>query len=222
MNTIKAAYFSGISLLVAASYAVIWLRPGLSIGTEGTLRHVWISSNSGLWSLGWWLWLLTIFAWMMLLVTLMWAYLPAHRVVTMLQSGLMIIAAVFMIGAVLIWMNVFAIAAVQDDTHHIISLVDTFALSFLGAGSFMGGTTTAWIAIDLIRLTEQPKLWVVPGILAGTIMMPAPFLLPDFWLLVPALVFWLLWCVVLTFHSLPSRYPEYEPTHVEADAVSNS
>ena len=71
-----AAMLSSLSLLIAGLYTVTVMRDGLRITAVQLPRQVWIIDNAGLWSLGNWLWLLAIFGWMVLLVTLMWSYLP--------------------------------------------------------------------------------------------------------------------------------------------------
>lgn len=202
-----AVGFSGTAVLVAILYSVLVMRPGARIIGVLFPRQVWLVENTGLWALGGWISLLAIFSWMVVVVTLAWSYLPAHRVSSMLQSGLLIISAVLAIGGVVIWMNLLPFSAHQDNANELIPFVDTLALSFLGAGLFMGGAVTAWIGVDLIRLGYLPLAWIAPAVAAGVLVLPAPVLLPQSWYLAVSSLIWCGWCVFLaTRREIPSAY----------------
>ena len=174
-------------------------------------RQVWIVEHPTLWAVGNWLWMLAIFSWMLVLVALMWSYLPAHRISSMLQSGLLIIAAVLLIAGVVVWMNVLPYGAGQPNAVDLIPLIDSLALGLFGAGLFMAGLVTAWIGIDLIRLKALSREWALPAALAGACLLPAPFLLPRFTLIAAGLLLWLVWCLVLgTRKSMPNAYAEWQ------------
>lgn len=192
-----AATFSGCTLLASALYSALVNRSGLRLQGVTLDRRVWLVENSALWELGWWLWLLFIFSWMVLLVVLMWRYSPAHRVTTMLQSGLIIIAAVLAIGACLGWMKVIPAAAAQESSLELLHLVDTLVLALAGAGCFMGGLVTLWMGLDLWRLERLPWLWLLPAMVAGLCAATTPFLLPQPHLLIGAGICWLGWCAFL-------------------------
>lgn len=205
MKLIRAARFAGIALLIASLYTFFLLRPGLAMGREWPLRQEWLSANGAYWRLGGWLWLLSIFAWMVLLVSLVYTYTPVHRITTMLQNGLLLIAAVLLILGVIVWMSVLPDAANGDWA----SFVDGLALTLLGAGLFMGGAVTAWMAADLATMGEMPWLWASPGIGAGLLALPSPFLLPQPLLLVVGLVSFLGWCLFLgSRRKIPRPFPE--------------
>ncbi|MBV7332585.1 hypothetical protein KFU94_31030 [Chloroflexi bacterium TSY] len=146
-------------------------------------RRGWINENPLAWEIGWWLWMLVVVGWMLFLVTLIWRYSPAHRVPTMLQSGLIIIASVLVVIGILVWMAVLPVAVDLENAVNIVPLIDAFALGAIGAGCLMGGIVTSWICIDLLRLRKLTWSWVVPGLIAGLCMIPSPFLLPQPYLL---------------------------------------
>ncbi len=106
MKVIQAARFSGLIFLVATTFAIFATRTGYRIVGVTLPRQVWLVEHPTLWAAGNWLWMLAIFSWMLVLVALMWSYSPAHRISSMLQSGLLIIAAVLLIAGVVVWMNV--------------------------------------------------------------------------------------------------------------------
>ncbi len=215
MNTLYAARFTLVIFLGAAVYTWLQMRPGLAaVGMEAE-RQAWLALHSGLWSLGWWLWLAAIFSWMWLLVALAWSYLPAHRLAAMLQSGLMVIAAVLAIAGVTVWMAVLPAAgqlggAAVGAGETLAPLVDLLAMSLVSAGCFMGGLVTSWIAWDLIRQKALTRFWLWLLVLAGLALAPAPFLALHPYPLAAALGFWLvsnLW--LATRQRLPSPFSEW-------------
>lgn len=144
MNVPNAARFTTVAFLGAAFYTWLQMRPGLDFGGAFVERQTWLLIHSGGWRLGWWLRLLAIFSWMWLLVALAWSYLPAHRMAAMLQSSLMIIAAVLAITGVTVWMVVLPAARPLGDAtngagENLAPLVDMLAMSLVSAGCFMGG-----------------------------------------------------------------------------------
>lgn len=183
MKVSFAAIYSSISLTIASLYTIFVSRAGLKI--QGVLlpRRGWINENPLAWEIGWWLWMLVVVGWMLFLVTLIWRYSPAHRVPTMLQSGLIIIASVLVVIGILVWMAVLPVAVDLENAVNIVPLIDAFALGAIGAGCLMGGIVTSWICIDLLRLRKLTWSWVVPGLIAGLCMIPSPFLLPQPYLL---------------------------------------
>ena len=206
MKIIVAARFAGIVFVLAGLVTLLGLGPGLDPLAE---RAVWFADHGGLWALGGWLWLLAILAWMVLLVSFLWSYSPAHRIATMLQSGLMLIAATLTIAGVLVWMNL--LPPVIESGGEMAVFVDGLAMTLCGAGLFMGGIVTAWIGLDLRRMDKLPDGWVLPGILAGLLLIPTPFLLPrmtiTLWL---ALAVFVAWCAVLAFQrKQPAAFPEW-------------
>jgi hypothetical protein len=210
MKISYAAAFSGTIFLIAILFTAFIMRPGLR--TTGVLlpRQAWVLESQLMWSVGWWLWLLAIFSWMLLLITFMWRYTPAHRVPTMLQSGLMLIAAVLAIAGVVIWMGALPVAADQIESTGAMLLVDTLAMGLLGAATFMGGLVTAWIGIDLARLKKLTWLWLTPGILAGLFAAPSPFLFPNVYHLLISGALWLIWCLFLaTRRNEPKAFAEW-------------
>jgi hypothetical protein len=206
-----AAGFTFIALLCCGLAAILALRPGLYRTGEFTARQAWLLDNSWLWTAGMWLFLVGIFSWMVFLVSLLWSYSPAHRMTTMLQSGLMIISATLAIGGVVTWMSVLPEAVEQPEAHLRVPLVDALALGLLSAGLFMGGVVTAWIGLDLARLDAMPAGWLVPMILAGVSAAPAPFLLPHQpWLLAAGALLWLGGALHLALRrNLPNAYTEW-------------
>lgn len=174
------------------------------------IRSDWLSQSAPLWVAGWWLWLLAIFTWMVLLVTIMWTYLPGHRIATMLQSGLTIISALLLIIGCVSWMGLLPLTAGWSDAARFMPLVDGLALSMLGAGLFMGGAVTAWIASDLSRLNHLPWRDTALALAAGALALPSPFLLPTPYLLWGSAACFVAWCVQLGLRSrLPSAFPEW-------------
>jgi len=214
MKLAYAALLSMSTILIAALYSGMIISAGLRINSVLLPRKEWILTNNGQWVLGWWLWLFAIFCWMVLLATLMWRYSPVHRVATMLQSGLMIVSAVLAIIGVLTWMNLLPVVMMQpDDSGQLIptyvALVDTFATSLLAAGCLMGGGVTAWIGLDLLRLQKLPSTWLAPAIIAGLLIVPAPFFLPNPYPLIVAATVWVGWCLfVATRRAEPPAFPE--------------
>ncbi len=209
MKIINAARFAGITYLVTGLVTLLGILPGLDGMGDFTARQAWFAANGGLWTLGGWLWLVAIFAWMALLVSFLWSYSPAHRIATMLQSGLMLISATLAIAGVLVWMNLLP-AAVKSGGD-LVAFTDGLAMTLLGAGLFMGGIVTAWIGIDLRLMDKVPNRWVLPGILAGLLLIPTPFFLPRITLtLWFALAVFVAWCAVLAFQrKQPAAFPEW-------------
>ncbi len=211
MKAIQAARFSGLSFLIATAFAIFVSRTGYRIIGVTLPRQVWIAENPTLWAVGNWLWMLAIFSWMVVLVAFMWSYSPAHRISSMLQSGLVIISAVLLISGIVVWMSVLPYSADQPNAAELIPLIDSLALGLLGAGLFMAGTVTAWLGLDLIRLNALSREWALPAVLAGLCLLPTPLLLPRFTLIAAGLLLWLAWCLVLgTRKSLPSAYAEWK------------
>lgn len=214
MKLANAALFSMLTILVAAIYSGMIISAGMRINSVLLPRKEWLLTNNGLWMLGWWLWLFAIFGWMLLLVTIMWRYSPVHRVATILQSGLMIIAAVLTIVGVITWMNLLPVAMMQpDDSGQLVptyvALVDALAISLLAAGCLMGGGVTAWIGFDLARLRKLTLAWLAPSIIAGALMMAAPFYFPNPYPLMVAAIIWVGWCLFLvTRRAEPPAFPE--------------
>lgn len=206
-----AARFATAAFLTAALYTWFQLRPGLPAPDAFPMRQAWMLNHQAQWNLGWWLWLLAIFSWMMLLTVLTWSYLPAHRWAGMLQSGLMVIAAVLAILGVTIWMAVLPLALAQGSAAApLIPLVDGLAVALLNAGCFMGGAATAWVAVDLIRQGGLARLWLWLAVLAGLCLLPLPFLPLHPALLSASLCYWLLWCFWLSAHRrLPGAFSEW-------------
>jgi hypothetical protein len=205
-----AATLSAIACLSASLYTFLVMRPGVRILGVQIQRYFWVSESSGAWALGWWLWLISIFCWMLLMVTLAWSYIPAHRVPSMLQSGLMIIAATLGIGGIVVWMNALPLAAALENAHAIAPLVDAVSLGLMGSGLFMGGIVTAWMGFDLWRLNILPFRWVLPMMVAGLSALPSPFLFPQATHLIVGLTIWLGWCVFLaTRHQFPLSFKEW-------------
>jgi len=211
MNVPNAARFTTVAFLGAALYTWLQMWPGLDFGGAFVERQTWLLLHSGVWRLGWWLWLLAIFSWMWLLVALAWSYLPAHRMAAMLQSGLMVIAAVLAIAGVTVWMAVLPVAfGLGDTAENLVPLVDAVAMSLVSAGCFMGGLVTSWIAWDLIRQKALARFWLWLLLLAGLALTPAPFVALHPYPLAAALGFWLLGSLWLsTRRRLPSPFSEW-------------
>jgi len=197
MKLSLAALFAGLSHLAALLVTWLILRPGLAPNAAWAGRQVWLMGHSRGWQLGWWLWLLALFAWMVLLVALLWAYLPMHRLSSMLQSGLVIIAAVLGIAGIVVWMNGLPLASRQALDPALVALLDSLALGLLASALLMGGAVTAWLALDLWWLDKLPLGWLWPGIAAGLLAVPSPFLFPWPGLLLAASLSFLLWCALL-------------------------
>lgn len=210
MKLRSAAIFSGLTALAALLYSWFIMRLGLRIIGVPFPRQAWLLDQNIFWSLGIWLWLLAIFGWMLMLITLTWSYLPAHRIATMLQNGLVIIAAILSIAGAVIWMNTLPWAAAQDNAPQWLSLIDGVVLALVGAGLFMGGIVTVWLVVDLARLDFLRWAWVVPGILAGLAAIPSPFLLPRGLHLMLAAIIWCGWCFFLASRRrMPQAYAEW-------------
>ncbi len=206
MRLIRAARFAGLAVILALALGSTVLQPGLAVTESWELRQAWLQRHGVRWVGGGWLGLVAVFAWMVFLVALMYNYVPAHRISTHLQMGLMLMGALLLVVGILVWMGV--LPAVEDG--HTVLLIDRLALTLMGGGLFMAGTVTAWIALDLGRLQKLPWRWVWPGILAGLATVPSPFLLPGGVHLAVALVLWIVWCGVFAFRrDLPSPFPEY-------------
>ena len=210
MKVPNAARFNGVIVFSAVCYTLLFLRPGLRVVGVQFPRQGWILENGLNWQAGWWLWLLAIFGWMWLLVALAWTYLPAHRIASMLQSGLLIISAVLGIAGIITWMGGLPVAMAQTDATGFIFLVDTLALGLLGGGCLMGGIVTAWIGLDLYQQRVLARPWAVICIIAGLGAIPSPFLFPfSYHLLVSALCWWV-WALYLALlPRLPSPFSEY-------------
>lgn len=212
MKVPYSARFTTASFLSAALYTWWQLLPGLP--SEGTLaaRAEWLLHHGWQWQLGWWLWLVAVFSWMVLLVVLTWSYLPAHRVAGMLQAGLMVIAAVLVISGVTVWMAVLPAAlAPANLTPSNVALVDGLGTSLLNAGCLMGGTVTAWLALDLFRKNLLVRPWLGFSILAGLVLVPLVFLPLQPVLLMISLGCWMVWCLWLsTRQSLPRPFTEWQ------------
>jgi hypothetical protein len=205
-----AGLSSGITMTLAALYTLLILRVGLRIVGVPFPRQAWLLEMGTLWQIGAWLWLLTIFCWMLLIVTLMWSYIPAHRISAMLQNGLTLIAAVLAIAGIIAWMNALPWAVTQDNAVAWMSLVDSFALGFLGAAFFMGGLVTAWQAFDLARSGFLRPAWVVLPILSGLVVALSPWLLPDGRHLLVGALLWAGWCAFLALRRLPPAFAEWQ------------
>lgn len=205
MNVIPAARIGASTLGLMILFALFVLGEPLNVAGEWLGRSSWLAANAIPWMTGGWLALGSIFTWMMLLVTLIHRYLPAHRVVTMLQSGLMIISALLLIAGVIVWMNLLPRA--EDAAWA--AFVDGLALTFLGAGLFMGGVVTSWIAYDLGRYNFLSWPWVAPGIASGLVALPAPFLLPNRIVVMTAVTLFFVWTLFFAVRrSVPSAFPE--------------
>ena len=211
MRIIFAARLSGVIFLISTLFTLILTRTGFRMMGVALPRQVWLTENSALWAAGWWLWLLAIFSWMLLLITLMWSYLPSHRLNSMVQSGLILIGAILSMAGVVIWMNVLPATARLNPDPALISLVDGLALSLLGAGLSMAGVATVWLLVDLGRLKILNRSLLIPGILSGCFLLPTPWLLPRVENLAISLLLWLFWCGWLaTQSSFPKAFSEWK------------
>lgn len=216
MKLIRAARFSGITALVSGIYTLLLLRPIYLQSVQLSQQQSLAEESLVLWGLGGWLWLLTIFAWMVLLTAMVHTYSPVHRISTILQSGLLLIAAALLIVGVLAGMNRFGLVAIENGDQSVATLailqafVDKIALTILEAGLLMGGGVTAWICIDLVVLNKLPTNWMAPGAAAGVLSLLSPLLLPESWHLVAALIAYCVWCLVLGLKgSVPAAYPDF-------------
>lgn len=207
MRVIRAARFAGLAALLALALGGTVLQPGLAVAEAWEPRQAWLQRHGLRWMGGGWLGLVAVFAWMVFLVALMHHYVPAHRIATHLQMGLMLMGALLLVVGILVWMGV--LPAVEDGAT--VLLVDRLALTLMGGGLFMAGAVTAWIGLDLGRLQKLPWRWLWPGILAGLATTPSPFLLPGGAHLTVALALWIVWCGVFAFRRrLPPPFPEYQ------------
>lgn len=215
MKLINAARFAGITFLVAGIYSTTVLQPIYRLMIEGQQQQGWLVEVLPRWTIGGWLLLLSILAWMTLLVTSMYSYSPVHRVSTMMQTGLIIIAAVLLILGILIGLTRMEGLAAgsggpnpQETTALGVALFDDNAMALLRAGLLMGGAVSAWIGVDLALLGKLPPLWLAPAIVAGVALVPAPFLGLSAWQLLIALAGFLFFCLVLgARRALPESYP---------------
>ncbi|MBW7883049.1 MAG: hypothetical protein H3C34_10500 [Caldilineaceae bacterium] len=209
MKTPLAARLSALLTVVVTLYAVTVMRPGLRLVGVLFIRQGWLLDNPALWQLGLWLWMVAIFCWMWVLISLLWHYLPAHRISTMLESGLILIGATLSITGTIAWMGALPAALPLTTASELMPIVDGLALGLLGGGCLMSGIATAWVAADLMRLAPLPRRWTAFGLVAGLLMAPTPFLLPFPWHLLVAAAAWTLWCAFLgARRRLPSAYPE--------------
>lgn len=212
MKIPNAARYNAIIWLAVLGSTPWLLLPGLRMIGVQFIRQSWVLDHPLYWMIGWWLWLLAIFGWMWLLIALAWTYLPAHRVASMLQTGLMLIGAVFMIAGVIVWMGVLPEVLSQEDATVWIVVVDALALNLLGGGCLMGGIATTWIGLDLYRQQVLSRPWVLVCMVAGLCTVPSPFLFPLNYPyhLIPAMLCWLLWSFYLALlPKLPSPFAEY-------------
>ena len=212
-----AARFATLAFVIAALYTSLQLPSGLvpldpTLTGDLTVRQSWLLELALQWRVGWWLWLVAIFGWMVVLVVLTWHYLPAHRVAGMLQSGLMLIGAVLAIMGINVWMGglppLFA-AAIPNG--QLVALVDALARTLVGSGMMMGGITTAWIAYDLLQSKLLARGWVGLLLASGIGALLAPFFAFHMLLLGVTFFCWFLHCLWLATHRrLPSAFANWE------------
>ena len=216
MKLILAARFAGITVLAAGLYTLLVLKPVSLRLIDGSQERNLLDEALPQWTLGGWIWLLAVGAWMTLLVTMMYSYSPVHRVSTTMQSGLIVISAVLLILGVLVGMNRLEMVIFGDGggnlpdarTANLQKFVDQIALALVKAGLLMGGGVTAWVSIDLVLLGKLPLLWMAPGIVGGVVVMPTPFLHPSTAQLLIALAAFCIWCLTLGVRrSLPESFP---------------
>lgn len=204
MKLTPLARFATLILLALLLYGWLLLRLPLAVEMGWDVRLAWLGKNGLLWMLGGWLALAGVFGWMAFLVALMHIYSPAMRVVTMLQSGLMLLSAGLLIAGITVWMALLPTAADGEWA----AFIDRLALVFLGGGLFMAGATTGWITLDLGLLGRLPWLWLLPGTLAAALWIPSPFLLPA---ALPALIGLALLALWIGFWATrPSLPPVYQ------------
>ncbi|MBI3958072.1 MAG: hypothetical protein HY328_04620 [Chloroflexi bacterium] len=205
MKLIPLARFAAFILLAVFLYGLLLLPTPLAVESGWEARQAWLGHNELLWSLGGWLALAGVFGWMAFLVALMYVYSPAHRVATMLQSGLMLLSAGLLIAGVTVWMALLPGAANGEWA----AFIDRLALAFLGGGLLMAGVTTAWITLDLALLERLPWPWLLPGTVAAALWIPAPFVLPTALPALIGLVIFVAWTGFwATRRTLPPVYQE--------------
>ena len=179
-NVAYAARFTSITFLLAALYSGLELRPGLHIVGVLIPRLAWVLNHPATWQVGWWLWLLALFGWMWLLITLVGAHLPARRVTTMLQFALAISAAVLAMSGILVWMQVLPVLfRYKTLINEMTPVLDALVLGLLGLGLLLGGLVTAWIGWDLWRQQVLPRVCMLLLIGAGLCTLPSPWLLAE-------------------------------------------
>ena len=156
MRLIRAARFAGAAALVAGIYSLLVLRPvyfqSFQTPHLQAAAEV-ITTGSGKWE--GWLWLLTIFSWMILLAAMKHYYTPVHRISTSIQSGLTVISATLS-DCRCTGRNEPPRAegypgrqwSCRDSTAAVGEFVDYIALTILAAGLLMGGGVTTWICFD--------------------------------------------------------------------------
>ena len=217
MRLIRAARFAGAAALAAGIYSLLVLKPVYLQSAQISHPQATPETSFWQWELGGWLWLLTIFTWMILLAAMKHYYSPVHRISTNTQSGLTLIAATLLIVGVLVGMNRFGLKGILEGTSPVETIavtgkfVDYTALMILAAGLLMGGGVTTWICVDMVILNKLPVSWMVPGAVAGVLTFPSPLLLPELRHLLVALPVYCVWCLVLGIrHSLPAAYPDLE------------
>lgn len=214
MRISHAAAFSTTVFLFATLFSILTAPSRLRVISDLSLRQAFLDASPTLWTVAGWLWLLAIFSWMVVLVAFVWRYAPAHRVATMLQNGLMLIAAVLAISGVVIWMGVLPVAltgaATGEEASRIAAVVDALAQTLVGAGLFMGGLVTAWIGWDLLRVDTLTWPWGSGALVAGLAVAPSPFLLPTAYHLLAGVLIWCVWGVFLATRARePSPYAEW-------------
>lgn len=211
MKVQQAARFNAVFWPAMLFYTIVTMAPGLRITGVHFPRQGWIVDNSFFWTAGCWFWLLAIFGWMWLLMALAWSYLPAYRLASMLQSGIMIIAATLAISGVTVWLALLPPVMRQESATMLAPLVDALALGLIGGGAFMGGIVTVWIGLDLYQQGVLARGWLMLCALAGLCAVPTPFLLPFGYLLAVAALAWWGWALYLAFRPrLPSPYAEWQ------------
>ncbi len=213
MKLIYAARFAGVTFLAAGIYSMFVLQPIYGLMLEGQ-QQSWLVEVLPRWNMGGWLLLLSVLAWMTLLVTSMYNYSPVHRVSTIMQSGLIIIAAVLLMLGILVGLTRLEVLAAgiggltPPSTVPGIAFLDDSPLAVLKAGLLMGGGVSAWIGIDLALMGKLPPLWLAPQVIAGVVLVPAPFIGLSAWQLLIALAGLIVFCLVLgARRTLPASYP---------------
>ena len=217
MRLIRAARFAGAAALVAGIYSLIVLRPVYFQSLQTQHSQAAAEVITWQWEMGGWLWLLTIFSWMILLAAMKHYYSPVHRISTSTQSGLTVISATLLIVGVLVGMNRLGLKGILEGDGPVESIaavgefVDYIALTILAAGLLMGGGVTTWICVDMVILNKLPFSWMVPGAIAGVLSFLSPILLPEIRQLLVALLAYCAWCLVLGMrNTLPAAYPDLE------------
>jgi hypothetical protein len=199
---------SAATLTAAVLYSLFVMRPGLRIVGVSFPRQAWILEHPFLWSLGLWLWLAVIVGWVGVLISLLGAYAPLHRISTMLQCTLLLIAAALAIAGLAVWMTALPATLRLPSVNELLTLVDGLALGLLGVGALLGGVATSWAALALMRFSPLQKRWVTMAALAGALMAPSPFLLPFPWHLLAAAICWWAWTLYL---GAPRRRSDADP-----------